>query len=43
MEEPLHEMAEQVVAMIDQLTMGQAITKRNIMLPVRLIDRNSVQ
>lgn len=42
-EEPLREMAEQAVAMLDRLTMGEQIAKRNVMLPVRLIDRNSVQ
>ncbi len=42
-EEPLREMAEQAVDMLDRLTMGRAVTERNLMLPVRLIDRNSVQ
>ena len=42
-EEPLREMAEHVVAMLDQLTMGKELPKRNVMLPIRLIDRNSVQ
>ena len=41
-EEPLREMAEQAVAMLDQLTSGEKLTKRNVMMPVRLIDRNSV-
>ncbi len=42
-EEPLREMAEQAVDMLDRLTTGEIITKRNFMLPIRLIDRNSVQ
>lgn len=42
MEEPLHEMAEKVVSMMDRLTMGEVIAERNVMLPIRLIDRNSV-
>jgi LacI family transcriptional regulator len=42
-EEPLREMAEQAVAMLDRLTSGHQVAKRNLMLPVRLIDRNSVQ
>jgi LacI family transcriptional regulator len=42
-EEPLREMAEQAVDMLDRLTTGELITKRNFMLPIRLIDRNSVQ
>ncbi len=42
-EEPLRDMAEQAVAMLDRLTLGEQIAKRNVMLPVRLIDRNSVQ
>jgi LacI family transcriptional regulator len=41
-EEPLRDMAEQAVAMLDQLTLGEKLTKRNVMMPVRLIDRNSV-
>jgi LacI family transcriptional regulator len=41
-EEPLRDMAEQAVEMIDQLTLGRTVAKRNVMLPVRLIDRNSV-
>jgi LacI family transcriptional regulator len=41
-EEPLKEMAEQAVAIMDRLTSGEQVTKRNLMLPVRLIDRNSV-
>ena len=42
-EEPLRDMAEQVVGMLDILTEGKAVAQRNVMLPVRLIDRNSVQ
>ena len=41
-EEPLHEMANQVVNLLDQLTSGEQVKTRNLMLPVRLIDRNSV-
>ena len=42
-EEPLREMAERAVDMLDRLTTGEPISERNIMLPIRLIDRNSVQ
>lgn len=42
-EEPLREMAEQAAAMLDKLTTGARITERRIMLPVRLVERNSVQ
>jgi len=41
-EEPLHEMANQVVDLLDKLTTGEDVKTRNLMLPVRLIDRNSV-
>ena len=41
-EEPLREMAEQAAAMIDQLTTGHRVPERRVMLPVRLIERNSV-
>jgi LacI family transcriptional regulator len=41
-EEPLREMAERAVDMLDRLTSGEKITDRNVMLPVRLLDRNSV-
>jgi len=41
-EEPLHEMANQVVALLDKLTSGEEAKTRTLMLPVRLIDRNSV-
>ena len=42
LEEPLKAMAEQVVSMLDRLTKGVKVAERNIMMPVRLIDRNSV-
>ncbi|HEU5080064.1 MAG TPA: LacI family DNA-binding transcriptional regulator [Opitutaceae bacterium] len=41
-EEPLHEMANRVVDLMDRLTSGEVVKERNVMLPVRLIDRNSV-
>ena len=41
-EEPLKEMAEQAVIMIDQLTSGHRLTQTHITLPVRLIERDSV-
>lgn len=41
-EEPLRDMADRVVELMDRLTSGDAVKERNIMLPVRLIDRNSV-
>lgn len=41
-EEPLREMAEQAVDLLDRLTMGEVVAKRNFMLPVRLIDRDTV-
>lgn len=41
-EEPLHEMANRVVDLMDRLTSGEVVKERNLMLPVRLIDRNSV-
>lgn len=41
-EEPLREMAEQAVDLLDRLTMGEIVPTRNFMLPVRLIDRDSV-
>jgi LacI family transcriptional regulator len=41
-EEPLREMAEQAAAMIDRLTGGESVSTRQLMLPVRLIERNSV-
>ncbi len=42
-EEPLREMAEQAAAMIDKLTTGHRVTERRLVLPVRLVERNSVQ
>ncbi|HWA24465.1 MAG TPA: LacI family DNA-binding transcriptional regulator [Lacunisphaera sp.] len=42
LEEPLKEMAEQAVMMLDRLTRGEKVTERNVMMPVRLIDRNSI-
>lgn len=42
-EEPLRDMAEQAVDILDRLTTGRDVPKKNFMLPVRLIDRNSVQ
>jgi len=42
-EEPLREMAEQAAAMLDQLTAGEAVPLRQIFLPIRLIERNSVR
>jgi len=42
-EEPLRDMAEQAVEMLDRLTTRREVPKRNLMLPIRLIDRNSVQ
>ena len=41
-EEPMREMAEQAATMIDRLSSGQTISQRQIMLPVRLIERDSV-
>jgi DNA-binding LacI/PurR family transcriptional regulator len=35
-------MADHAVEMLDQLTSGRPVAKRNVMLPIRLIDRNSV-
>jgi LacI family transcriptional regulator len=42
-EEPLREMAEQAASMLDKLTTSARVTERRIMLPVRLVERNSVQ
>jgi LacI family transcriptional regulator len=42
-EEPLREMAEQAAGMLDLLTTGQRVAERRVILPVRLVDRNSVQ
>lgn len=41
-EEPLREMAERAVEMMDKLTLNERIPERRVMLPVRLIERNSV-
>jgi LacI family transcriptional regulator len=41
-EEPLRDMAEQAVAMIDTLTSGERLQTRQITLPVKLIERDSV-
>ena len=41
-EEPLHEMAEQAAVMLDELTSGVRVANRHIILPVRLIERDSV-
>lgn len=42
-EEPLPEMAEQAATMLDRLTAGETVPQRQLMLPVRLIERNSVR
>jgi LacI family transcriptional regulator len=41
-EEPLKEMAEKAVAMIERLTAGDRAARKNLILPVRLIERDSV-
>lgn len=41
-EEPLKEMAEQAVTMMDRLTSGGKVQPRQLTLPVRLIERDSV-
>jgi len=41
-EDPLREMAEQAVAMVDALTSGERMPARQITLPVRLLPRASV-
>ncbi|HEY4989405.1 MAG TPA: LacI family DNA-binding transcriptional regulator [Opitutaceae bacterium] len=41
-EEPLRDMAEQAAAMLDNLTTGQRIPERRVVLPIRLVERNSV-
>jgi LacI family transcriptional regulator len=41
-EEPLKEMAEQAAAMIERLTEGERVAPRQVVLPVRLIERDSV-
>jgi LacI family transcriptional regulator len=40
--EPLRDMAERAAEMIDRLTAGEKVTPRHVMLPVRLIERDSV-
>lgn len=42
LQEPLKDMAEQAAAMIDRLTAGERVTPRQLTLPVRLIERDSV-
>jgi LacI family transcriptional regulator len=41
-EEPLRDMAERAVDMVDRLTLGERVTPRHVTLPVRLIERDSV-
>lgn len=41
-EEPLKDMAEQAMEMIDRLTTGGRVAPRQVTLPVRLIERDSV-
>ncbi len=41
-EEPLREMAETAADMMDRLTSGESIDTPSVMLPVKLIERNSV-
>lgn len=40
--EPLREMAEQAVEIVDRLTSGETVEPRRVTLPVRLIERDSV-
>jgi LacI family transcriptional regulator len=42
-EEPLREMAEQAATMLDNLSTGKRVQERRVMLPIRLVERNSVQ
>jgi LacI family transcriptional regulator len=42
-EEPLCDMAERAVDLLDRLTSGEQISERNYLLPVRLIERDSVK
>ena len=41
-QEPLREMAERAAAMFDQLTSGERVPARHTILPVKLIERDSV-
>ena len=41
-DDPLRDMAERAVAMVDSLTSGQRPAERQVVLPVRLIERDSV-
>lgn len=41
-EDPLRDMADQAALMLDRLTSGESVTERQITLPVRLIERDSV-
>jgi LacI family transcriptional regulator len=41
-QEPLREMAERAAAMFDQLTSGERVASRHTILPVKLIERDSV-
>lgn len=40
--EPLREMAEKAVEIVDTLTAGGSVQARRVTLPVRLIERDSV-
>ncbi len=40
--EPLRDMADRAVEMLDRLTSGETVAPRHVMLPVRLIERDSV-
>ncbi len=41
-EEPLRDMAEAAVTMLDRLTLGEKVDTHSVKMPVRLIERNSV-
>lgn len=41
-DEPLRDMAEKAAEILDSLTSGKTLAKRNVSLPVRLIERDSV-
>ncbi len=41
-EEPLRDMAEAAVTMLDRLTLGEPVDTHSVKMPVRLIERNSV-